>query len=74
MSIAIKSGAKVLYQWERGVALTASTPCDILRISREDDSVTDDLYPVISGSTGTAIIPDRMLTDSGYLHVSRIDI
>ena len=73
MSIAIKSGAKVLYQWERGVALTASTPCDILRISREDDRVTDDLYPVISGSTGTAIIPDRMLTESGYLHVSRID-
>ena len=74
MSIAIKSGAKVLYQWERGVALTASTPCDILRISREDDRVTDDLYPVISGSTGTALIPDRMLTESGYLHVSRIDI
>ena len=73
MSITIKSGAKVLYQWERGVALTASTPCDILRISREDDSVTDDLYPVISGSTGTALIPDRMLTESGYLHVSRID-
>ena len=73
MSIAIKSGAKVLYQWERGVALTASTPCDILRISREDDRVTDDLYPVISGSTGTALIPDRMLTESGYLHVSRID-
>lgn len=73
MSITIKSGAKVLYQWERGVALTASTPCDILRISREDDRVTDDLYPVISGSTGTALIPDRMLTESGYLHVSRID-
>lgn len=74
MSIAIKSGAKVLYQWERGVALTASTPCDILRVSREDDRVTDDLYPVISGSTGTALIPDRMLTESGYLHVSRIDL
>lgn len=74
MSIAIKSGAKVLYQWERGVALTASTPCDILRISREDDRVTDDLYPVISGSTGTALIPDRMLTESGYLHISRIDL
>ena len=74
MSITIKSGAKVLYQWERGVALTASTPCDILRISREDDCVTDDLYPVIGGSTGTALIPDRMLTESGYLHVSRIDI
>ena len=73
MSITIKSGAKVLYQWERGVALTASTPCDILRISREDDRVTDDLYPVISGSTGTALIPDRMLTESGYLHISRID-
>lgn len=73
MSITIKSGAKVLYQWERGVALTASTPCDILRVSREDDRVTDDLYPVISGSTGTALIPDRMLTESGYLHISRID-
>lgn len=73
MSITIKSGAKVLYQWERGVALTASTPCDILRISREDDRVTDDLYPVISGSTGTVLIPDRMLTESGYLHISRID-
>ena len=73
MSITIKSGAKVLYQWERGVALTASTPCDILRISREDDRVTDDLYPVINGSTGTALIPDRMLTESGYLNVSRID-
>lgn len=73
MSITIKSGAKVLYQWERGVALTASTPCDILRISREDDRVTDDLYPVISGSTGTALIPDRMLTESGYLNISRID-
>ena len=74
MSIAIKSGAKMLYQWERGVQITASTPCKILRISREDDRVTDDLYPVINGSTGTALIPDRMLTESGYLHISRIDL
>ena len=73
MAITIKNGAKVLYQWERGVALTVTSPCNLVRVSREDDKVGVELTPSWSGSTGTVIIPDRMLTESGYLHAARVD-
>lgn len=72
MSITINDGAKVLYQWDRGVKVTVSAPCKIVRVAREDDHVTVDLYPLVSGSTETVVIPDRMLSESGYLHISRV--
>lgn len=73
MAITIKNGAKVLYQWERGVALTVTAPCDVLRVSREEEQRSVDLFPTWSGNTGTVLIPDRMLTESGYLRAARID-
>lgn len=71
--ISIKNGARVLYQWERGVALTVTSPCDLVRVWREDDRAGDELEPSWDGSTGTVVIPDRLLTESGYLHAARVD-
>lgn len=71
--ISIKNGALVLYQWERGVALTVTSPCDLVRVWREDDRAGDELEPSWDGSTGTVVIPDRLLTESGYLHAARVD-
>ena len=73
MSITIKSGAKAFYQWERGMYLTVSSPCDILRLWRHDDRASVELTPSWSGSTGTVSIPDRMLTESGYLYAERVE-
>lgn len=73
MAITIENGARVLYRWERGVALTVTKPCDILRLYREDDRVGVELTPTWSGSTGSVTIPDRMLTESGYLHAARVE-
>ena len=73
MSITITSGAKTFYQWERGMYLTVSSPCDILRLWRQDDQVGVELTPAWDGTTGTVKIPDRMLTESGYLFAARVD-
>lgn len=73
MSITITSGAKTFYQWERGMYLQVSSPCDILRLWRQDDQVGVELTPTWNGSTGTVKIPDRMLAESGYLFAARVD-
>ena len=73
MSITITSGAKNFYQWERGMYLQVSSPCDILRLWRQDDQVGVELTPTWNGSKGTVKIPDRMLAESGYLFAARVD-
>lgn len=66
----LANGDKVLYQWSRGNVLLANTQFDIFRISREDDQKTVEVTPTKSGMLLRAAIPDRLMTESGYLRVA----
>lgn len=68
----LANGDRVLYQWTRGAAVLFDTHCGVVRISREDDQRTHDIYPAQTGGIYRAVIPDRMLRESGYLRVSCI--
>ena len=70
--VKISNGARVLYQWERGVKLTVTGQCDIVRMSREDDSGAKDFVPHKNGAEKEVEVPDFLLTESGYLRVSII--
>lgn len=70
----LANGDRVLYQWTRGAVVLLDTRCGIVRLSREDDQRTQDAYPVQTGGIYRAVIPDRMLRESGYLRVSCIVI
>jgi hypothetical protein len=70
--VKISNGARVLYQWERGVKLTVTGQCDIVRMSREDDSGAKDCVPYKNGVEKEVEVPDFLLTESGYLRVSII--
>ena len=63
--VKISNGARVLYQWERGVKLTVTGQCDIVRMSREDDSGAKDFVPYKNGAEKEVEVPDFLLTEYG---------
>ncbi len=68
----IANGERTLRQWERGAVIMLTDKGDEVRLSREDDQKAFRPYVTRTGGGYRIEIPDRMLTESGYLHVTVI--
>lgn len=67
------NGEKALLQWTRGAVVISDTHCDVIRLSREDDQKAKEIAPTHVGNITRIEIPDRMLTESGYIKIECID-
>lgn len=65
----LANGERALVQWSRGNVVLLTTRGDEVRVSREDDRISQVITTTKTGNLFRAEIPDRMMTESGYIRV-----